>query len=99
MLEPEAEDALRDALSAGGSDAPSLALEPKSAKALGSAIQESVHVLQDADLPQVVLVDGSIRRALRDAFLPVAPYATFLAYGEVDPNVSISQEVVVNWRP
>ncbi|MBQ9812514.1 MAG: FHIPEP family type III secretion protein [Thermoguttaceae bacterium] len=99
MLEPEAEDALRDALSAGGSDAPSLALEPKSAKALGSAIQESVHVLQDADLPQVVLVDGSIRRALRDAFLPVAPYATFLAYGEVDPNVSISQEVVVNWKP
>ncbi len=99
MLDPQAEDALRNALSVGDSEAPTLALDPKSEKALSDAIQESLRALRDADLPQVVLVDGSIRRALRDAFHTAAPYAAFLAYGEVEPNASISQEVVVNWRP
>ena len=99
MLEPEAEDALRRALTADDSNAPVFELEPQRAKALCAAIQESVQVLQEAEIAQVVLVGGPIRRALRDLAHPTSPDAAFLAFEEIDPSVSISQEVVVNWKP
>lgn len=100
MLEPEAEETLRGAVERSEFGVSILA-PPTELEALGGAILDGAAALQESGAPAVLLVDRSIRTALRNSFPTTdEKFANLaiLSFDEIDATTRVSQEVVVDWR-
>ena len=96
MFEPEAEDALRDAVETTEFGV-ALTLGATELEALGTAVRASGERLRESGAAATLLVDKAIRNALREATWSAAPNVDILAFDEIDRSTKIVQETVVDW--
>jgi type III secretion protein V len=81
LLDPAAENAVREALSGEV-----LALDPELAARLLAALDREV---RDHDVPPVVVASGDVRRALRSLLAPRFPRIAVLSYDDLPPELPV----------
>ena len=99
MFDPETEDALRGALAVMPSGEPACALFGKDSADLNKAVARAVESLREYGSRPVLLVDKSMRYAIRETLRSKNPDLVFLAFEEIDDSTKVQQGAVVDWKP
>lgn len=94
-IDPVLEYKLKNCVEKSENGASNLVLSPLNARRLRDAFREPITYLREAGAKPVVLVDRSVRLALRELMHSDFSDLAFLAFDELDSNARIEQEGVI----
>jgi type III secretion protein V len=87
-IDPDIEDMFRNSIRQNA-NGPYLAMNPEDLAALHKAVQSQIGNLPPTAQKPVLLVDGDIRRFVRQAFIRNFPNLNAVAYSELTPDIHV----------